>query len=269
VTAGYRFALSGVTLPEGDDLFGVWDVPTAADMSFAAGVPAEPVWRAQLPSSPADARSILEAQSYALKRSQSDLETAQRRMEQLGRGVSFDAVSDPEAELWAAVNALESPVSFGLWGRKKQETHRGWNAFLEQVHQMVAHCVRAETEVGGILVGHTAVGWTGDFDTLWSPAVTTESMQLHHRTVHLALASRLALLRLLTVVGTGAAGLALKLTVPGAQLLVLPAVWKFVREVLKELRRFREDVNPRPESRPGRSSPAAGPGQLNLAGLPR
>ena len=61
-------------------------------------------------------------------------------------------------------------------------------------------------------------------------------MQLHLQAVHLALGSRIALLRLLIVVGTGAAKLALRLVVPGAQLLVLPAVWKFVRDVLRELR---------------------------------
>jgi hypothetical protein len=61
-------------------------------------------------------------------------------------------------------------------------------------------------------------------------------MVLHHEAVQLALGSRLALVRLLIVVGTGAATLALRLTVPGAQLLVLPAVWKFVRDVMQELR---------------------------------
>jgi hypothetical protein len=62
-------------------------------------------------------------------------------------------------------------------------------------------------------------------------------MALHHQSVHLALGSRLALIRLLTIVGAGATKLALRLTIPGAQLLVLPAAWKFVRDVLEELRR--------------------------------
>jgi hypothetical protein len=68
-------------------------------------------------------------------------------------------------------------------------------------------------------------------------------MQLHHRAVHLALASRVALMRMVTVVGTGAAGLALRLTVPGAQLLVLPAAWRFVQDVLREWRNYQQSTN--------------------------
>ena len=39
-----------------------------------------------------------------------------------------------------------------------------------------------------------------------------------------------------TVVAGGAAGLAAKAAVPGGELLLLPASWRFVKEVLQELR---------------------------------
>ena len=235
--AEYRFALSGVTLPGAGDLFGVWEMPAVTGVSFdvdAAAAPAEPTWRVQLPASPDDAQAVLDIQTRALQHSTLDLVQAEQRLAQVGAGVSFDVTAAPEAELWAALNAIESPVSFGL-GRRK-ETGDQWRAFLEQIRHVVSHYARIETEVGGTLVGHTAVGWTGDFDTLWEPDITPRSMESHHRAVHLALDSRIALLRLLIVVGSGATRLALRLSVPGAQLLVLPAAWKFVRDVLIELR---------------------------------
>ncbi len=62
-------------------------------------------------------------------------------------------------------------------------------------------------------------------------------MTLHSQTVDLVLAKISARLRLVVVVSTEASKLALKLTGPlGTQLLVIPAVWHFVREVLETLR---------------------------------
>ena len=241
-----RFALSGASLPGADDLFGVWEVravPSQGEgLAFdasAPAAPAEPIWRVQLPASPEDAQAILDVQSLALQRSESDLWQAQQRLARVSEGVSFDVTARPEAELWAALNAIEAPASFGPSWREdspQREIYRQWRAFLEQVRRLVSHYARIETEVGGMPVGHTAIDWTGDFDTLWETGLALPVMHLHHQAVHLALASRIALLRLLIVVGTGAARLALRLTVPGAQVLLLPAVWKFVRDVLKELR---------------------------------
>jgi hypothetical protein len=248
--AEYNFALSGVTLPGAKDLFGIWTVPAPAEVSFdieAVEVRDEPAWRIQLPAALADAQAILDAQSQTLQRSESDLFSAERRLAQLGlsyeaedAGVAFAALPAPEAELLATLSSIEAPISFEAPGpeeKARQETSSQWRVFVEQVRRMVSHYARVETEVGGTFVGHTAVGWTGDFDTVWEASVSADSMGLHLQSVHLALGSRLALVRLLTIVGTGATKLALRLTVPGAQLLVLPAAWKFVRDVLEELRR--------------------------------
>ena len=40
------------------------------------------------------------------------------------------------------------------------------------------------------------------------------------------------------VVGAGAANVAVKLGVPGGQLLAIPAVWNFVKDVLAEWRKL-------------------------------
>ncbi len=247
--AEYSFALSGVTLPGAEDLFGIWTAPTPAEISFdirAAEARDGPAWRVQLPAALADAQAILDAQNQTLQRSESDLFSAERRLAQVGlygaeeAGVAFAALPAPEAELLATLSDIESPISFEAPGpeeRARQETSSQWRVFVEQVRRMVSHYARIETEMGGALIGQTAVGWTGDFDTVWGGDVSADSMGLHHQSVQLALGSRLALIRLLTIVGTGATKLALRLSVPGAQLLALPAAWKFVRDVLEELRR--------------------------------
>lgn len=223
-----------------DDLLGAWEAPSSSGVSFEAGAGrSEPsIWRMQLPAAPDAAQVMLEEKRVALRRSEADLAEAQRRLDRFDRGVSFAAPAGPEAELREWLNAIESPVSFGpLESRRKEaekrETHRQWQGFLGRVREILSHYALVETEIGGMLVGRTAVGWSGDFDTRWETNATLQSMELHRQSVHLALESRIALVRLLSVIGAGAAKLALRLTVPGAQLLVLPAAWKFVRDVLK------------------------------------
>jgi len=244
--AEYGFALSGVTLPEDTDLFGVWTVaPKVAGVSFdasASAAPADPTWRVRLPESVDAAQSILQTQSLAIRRGESALAQAEQRLARLGHageGVSFAAPAGPEAELLRALNALQPTVSFGFPGKEaigeQLENLTQWQSFLEQVRNMVTHYARVETEVAGILIGQTAVGWTGDFESIWASGVASASMQLHNQSVHLALASRLALIRMVAIVATGAAGLAVTLSIPGGQLMALPAIWKFVRDVLKEI----------------------------------
>jgi hypothetical protein len=246
--AQHNFQVSGLTLPEGNDLFGVWQVLSSAaqGVSFDVSAPApEPTWRIVLPASPGEAQSILSEQAHAIQRGEQALEQAQARLAQVsqrGAGVSFAApTAGPEAELISSLGALESPVSFGLLGGedKEQQIRDQWKSFLAQISNMVSHYARVETEIAGALVGHTAIGWTGDFNTIWKPDITAPSMRLHHQSVHLALASRIALLRMVVVVGTGAANLAVKLSIPGAQLLALPAAWKFVQDVLRESRNLK------------------------------
>ena len=69
------------------------------------------------------------------------------------------------------------------------------------------------------------------------------TMQLHGQSVHLALASRQSLIRMVTVIAGGAAGLALKLSVPGGQWMALPAVFKFIRDVLREWNESQSEIS--------------------------
>lgn len=246
----YGFTLSGVGLPGGEDPLGLWDVPRDDAVSFSAGAsapPADPTWRIELPESLEEAQAILADRIQASQLAYKDLESANRDLTYIGRteAVSF-SMSDPllaqKTELLATLDAFQSPVSYGLFRKDKEkeeedrESHQQWLAFVERVRQTVANYARIETVLAGLDVGQTAVSWTGDFTTTWEPNLTLEMMRAHRQSVHLALGARVALIRIVSVVATGAAGLAVKATVPGGQVLLLPAVWKFLRDVLAELR---------------------------------
>jgi hypothetical protein len=241
-----RPALSSVALPREDDPFGIWDEVPGVGVSFgadASGAWAEPNQRIRLPASHDQALAFLDGRRRALERGTVKLGEAQQRMARVGEGwwdseeVSFAALAGPEDQLRAVLNATQALPSFSLAQEdaEQKENRHQWRAFVTRVKHMIAHPTRVETQVGRTLVGYTAVGWTGDFDTRWQSGVAPQSMELHHRTLQLVLGKRAARLRLLVVVSTGAARLALQLTTPGAQLRVLPATWKFVRDVLKEL----------------------------------
>ena len=239
----YGFSLHGVNLANTNDLLGVWSIPAPAT-SFDVNAPIEPTdptWRVELPASIDEARSIIAQQQASLQRSEAALLEAEQRLSQLNpriEGVaSFAIEREPEAELLAAMNQLTAPISFAAPSAESQqavESSNQWQNFLDQVRDVLAHYARVETAVAGAAIGSTTVDWTGDFETIWLPNSVPESMTLHYHSVHLALASRLALMHMVGIVGTGAIGLAAKFSMPGGQLLVLPAAWKFVQDVLKE-----------------------------------
>ena len=244
--AGYGFALSGVTLPESEDPLGLWDVPQEETVSFSVpSAPTEPTWSVALPASEKEAQAILANQSRAVQLAQQDLENIDLELDRLGAPglLSFstaDELAAYKSDLLTSVDGLSGSVSYGLFSAKKEQgadDRRQWQAFVDQVRQMIATYARIETALAGQDVGWTTVGWTGDFTTQWEPDVTGGAMRTHLQSVHLALSSRIALVRIASVVATGAAGLAIKAAVPGGQVLLLPAVWRFVRDVLKELRR--------------------------------
>jgi hypothetical protein len=252
------FTLSGVQFPLGDDPLGLWVVPQESVSygleAHAPRIPTQPTWRNQLPAEPAEAQTLLDSQIRATGRAQRDLARASRELDRLDpRDVSpsfspSDELLAHKEALLATVNAFHAPeeVVYGLAGLpetiRDQELYHQWHAFLDQIRQVLAHYARVETALAGADVGWTTVSWTGNFDTAWQPNVTAYAMQTHLRSVHLALNSRLALLRLASVVISGAVGLAIKTTGSGGVLL-LPAVWKFMRDVLEEFRQSWPQIN--------------------------
>lgn len=258
----YQFSISGIDLPGNVDPLGVCVVDPLAAQSFAVDEPPEPTWHFELPDS-AEATAILDANLQLIQRQEKSLALIRQELEtvaQAGGGVSFAPVRAGEVNLAAQKDALrrslksythdEALMSYGLrdWLKRKKQSlgqseedtraYEQWQTFVQQVEQMVTSYARIETAITGLdLVGVTRVGWTGNFYTDWDVDATPASQKIHTQSVHLALASRIALMRVISVVTTGAAGLALKAAVPGGQVLLLPASWRFVRDVLAELRR--------------------------------
>jgi hypothetical protein len=242
--AAHSFTLSGVALPGDQDPLGIWSVSAEPAVSFSAdkAVAAEPAWRIELPDSAEDIEAILTDKGRALELTGENLARVDQELARLSPTVPSFAPSEEfsvqKNALLAAVDEVREPVSFGLLPEKvkDQESYRQWIDLVAQVRQIVAHYARIETTIAGSNVGLTTVSWGGDFATTWESGVTANDMDVHVRSVHLALASRIALLRLVSVIASGAAGLAAKAAIPGGQVLLLPAAWRFVRDVLKELR---------------------------------
>ncbi len=229
-------------------------VPGTSGVSFAAGAatqPGEPLHRVNF-TSVVEGSAQLELKQSALSEQEAILQQAEQRLAEIGRsgGVSFAAPLDqppefvaPEQALDAALQRLTAPAAYGLFDRKQQQEQEAdleaageWRKFLEQVRGMMANYARVETDLAGNRIGQTAVSWTGDFRTFWSPAVSIADMNLHRRNVDVTLQWRLGTMRFVGVVGAGVANVAVRLGIPGGQLLALPAVWNFVRDVLKEWR---------------------------------
>jgi hypothetical protein len=103
----------------------------------------------------------------------------------------------------------------------------------------VTHFAWVETRQGDLLIGRSVVGWSGDLDTLWRPGLTTEQRELHRRSLHQALASRNILLHAVVVTVRSAAKLAVLLTTPGGALLALPVAWKFVKEIMADIEKYK------------------------------
>lgn len=256
----YGFEVTGLarSRPDNDELFGVWRLrPEAAGVSFSVGEPLAPTWRINLPGDAQAAYMILDQQRQAIDHSRKSLDNAAQRLSAIGAprtgaGVSFAATPGPEAGLLSRLNQIETvsskngaAISYSLFDRAdaaELETSNQWRQLLAQAQDVITHAARVETAIAAAedgcdrLIGQTAISWTGDFQTLWRADLDGEQRALHQRSVQLVLSSRAGWLRLIGVVGTGAANIAVKLALPGGQLLALPAVWTFVKDVLKEWR---------------------------------
>ena len=246
---------------------------TASSMSFATpgsfDVPeatSEPVlWRIDVAPDRNAAQAQLTRHLDRLAASRTAVENAAQRLFQMGSltapaassglqpsfGVPFGAglpvaapLPPPERELLALLATLGQPTpSFalpGALGAGLDEAMAQWHEFLARLRQAVSHFAQVDTRAGGRLLGRTTVTWMGDMATICAPQLDHQEVKLHERALALALGSRDALLRTFVVVVQGATDIALRLALPGGPLLALPAVWRFVRQVLELQHRFQE-----------------------------
>lgn len=248
-------------------VLGNWDIPplpVSEEVSFggpAPGVEQAPTWRVNLPADPAQAIQQLEHSQTQLKTSQEALDSVPDRIENLvnrsqaeARGeVSFAAEPLPPAESellrllsaagQTAVRPDQPEVSFGLGqdlGAELRRATEGFQQFTQRISRLIAHFAWVETQVTGHLLARTVVGWTGDMHTLWEEYLRPEQIDLHHRSLVLAISSRAAMLRTFIVTTQGAAKLSVLLATPGGAILALPAAWKYVNQILAELEKIRD-----------------------------
>lgn len=234
-------------------------------MSYAIGTAdaeavaqAYPVWRVDLPADSTSAEMILAERQEVLGASQLALEDIPERIENLvlqtratgGVGLSFaapstEAMPKPEAEALELLHALELPavgLSFAAGSEERRGLEQAFDQFkvdMDDLLRLVTHFAWIETQQDGRLIGRTVVGWSGDLDTLWQPGLTPEQHELHRSSLRQALASRNILLHAVVVTLRSAAKLAVLLTTPGGALLAVPVAWKFVKEIMADIEKYK------------------------------
>jgi hypothetical protein len=248
------------------DVFGNWGVGSSAgldgEISFSTGdIPTErtSLWRIDLQDDPAAARAQIRSTEQELAQSQAALAEVPARLDSLvarledGEGVSFDVTtaSDagmplqaPEVELLEWIDSLDTGrVSFGIGELIPEEmvdASQQFRAAIAGLSRMLLHLAWVETHQGGRLLARTVVDWGGDMDTAWGWDIAGEQFEYHHRSLALALASRITLLNTLSITSRAAVKLSVLIATPGASLLALPAAWKYVNLILAQVRKYSE-----------------------------
>jgi hypothetical protein len=211
---------------------------------------------ADLPADLGWAARHLAGAEASLADSRKALATAETRLDAFAArpgsdaGASFvaggteGALGRPERELERQLLALggaEGAASYALGeGLSSELTRIGeqFQGFLERLEHQVAHSAWVETRSAGDLLARTVVSWMGGAETVWRSGLNPLQMALHQRTLALALASRQTLLRTVVVVGRYAGRLAklpLLLSTPWGAVLVVPLLWRFIRDVRAEV----------------------------------
>lgn len=258
----FQLSLPGGT--PGEDVLGLWQTTTApaqAELAFASPGESAPltvedvavVWRVNLPFDTRQANAALQQKQADLRLTNQDLEAAHIRLEAFASGqppggdlpvqsfgieqVDFAA---PEAELAGWLAPSQGIMSFALGislPQDWQDTAQEALDFFSKVRQMLAHYAYVESSAGESPTGRTAVSWTGDFETLWQRGLSADQMQLHSKSIELALASRQAWVKMAMLVAQGAALFGLFSSTGNP--LMIPAVYKFVRQVMEQYREIR------------------------------
>jgi len=219
-------------------------------------------WQMDLPSDFQQADELLAESEAQVRDTNQALEGAPSR---LGRfitdlgghragPVSFDLPSEAAAALPPAESELldwleaaqPEPVSFGLPGLPSKDLLEAGlqvQQALASMLQQVLYLAWVETHVGERTLARSVVNWGGDSDSVWNPALLPEEISLHRRSLGLAVVSRLALLRLVMTVTQGAAKISVLIAAPGANLLALPAAWKFVNRLLAEIEAYKSTLS--------------------------
>jgi len=263
---------------DGGDPLGLWaTLPAESALHFGVGddastavsapPPDVPVYRVHLPEDPAAAALALEAQDERLRLSSRALDSVPGRLDAFierqqaaaappveGAQVNFGAgevpgETGPEADLLGLLDQAEasaaSPsteVQFGIVDEvispALAEAQEKFNALMEQINREVLHFAWVETDAADGTLARSTVDWSGDTVTVWLDEIAPAQVDLHNRTLRFAVASRALKMRMGFVIASGATRLAILLTTPGAQALAVPVAYKFVTQVLAQVREY-------------------------------
>jgi hypothetical protein len=252
VFQGFNGALAAAA----PDVLGLWaTVPVSSADGVAFATPTilggAAVWRDNLPADSRQAHADLDRREAKLHATEKALVVAADRLNRFvarqASGQVFDpsaaagTLAQPEAELLGALSQLRErrpSASFGLgehlaggWVQATQQ----FQVIVDQLQRFVAYYAWVETRVQDQLLAKTIVGWTGDVDITWRAELGAEQVQLHQRTLALALQSRDTLMRTFVMATQFAIKLSIFLSMPGGVILALPAAWQFLHQVLAEL----------------------------------
>jgi hypothetical protein len=255
-SSGVTFELWDRALPDiAPEVLGLWSVVPRGSDGTAASVPTPAegveasVWRANY-SDHGLAEASLRMGEARLTVSRKELDSVPERINRLietqpaaldfGVLSSDDTLAEPGAEFLALMQEIKdgySSISFDT-GEKpsfgwEQASHQ-LKGILERASRFVAAYAWVETRVQEELLGRTVVSWTGDVNTAWRAGLSPEQIRLHQRTLALALGSRDTLLRTVLLAAQLAVKVSVLLSTPGGVILALPAVWRFIHQVLAE-----------------------------------
>jgi hypothetical protein len=244
-------------------LFGSWQFQSqqsATGVFFGVSSAGEvPVWRTELPVDLGEASEQLAEDEAQLDDSLAVLNSTPDRIDALvqraqlasSAGISFDAASpdplpEPDAELLDMVQTINSPavgVSFAVGDEQQSDLETAYHQFNEDMARLlrqVANFAWVETVLSGDLVARSVVSWTGDLDTNWASGLKEEIYQLHKHSLTQALATRNIALHAVTITAHSALKLSVLLATPGGGLLALPLVWKYVKQIMADVQRYKE-----------------------------
>jgi hypothetical protein len=223
-------------------MLGAWADGSPATKSLG---PADSAWRIDLPAGMSEARNVLQAQRDAFEQDQAAIEAAVARLKVFiaddppgNAGASKGLESTPEAVLreQLVIAGAQSKDLLDPLGDIRAE----FDQFIQRVRKIVSDFASIETVQGGVALARTKVSWTGDVQTLWQDNISGAQVELHRQNVRVALARRGLLMRLMVVISTSAAKIALRLATPGAQLLALPAIFLFIKDVVAEVQKMQK-----------------------------
>jgi hypothetical protein len=230
------------------------------ELSFAleAGSDQEAsLWQLDLPSDPQAAAEQLQQAEVQVMATQNALADVTARIDAMvdniqtqgQQQVSFGesqaiTIAPAEIELVRWLDTIDPvQVSFGLEAvptSQIQAASQQFRQVTENLLHLLVNFAWVETQLQGSLLARTVVNWTGDMQTAWRPEVLPGELALHFRSLKLALASRITLLRLFIIVTQSATKISVLIATPGGAVLALPAAWKFVNNVLAEVNKYQE-----------------------------